>query len=506
MSNKSLDGIKKLSGEELTKARKIVLDSIGETDKKEERKTPRSLIPPLRDRDRQVPLNEVRGRQGGEKSFSLPGRKMLDGISSGPVKPVSKKFAITKEEALKGREGLGKGLGKEFQEKEKEAPVISAPTRPVVFKRSLANGIAQIEKAVGGEVGAKKHLPAMHIRALQAGVSKKIRSWSLPGGPAGVFSNKQKSKAEEIKKKELEEQKKEETGQKEAEAKARVEKEKEKIRIKEREEKIGQERKKQREQARERWFLEMKRKLLGLLSGFGKSFRLAGKIMAFSALFLVVAAVLFYLIFALLLLKFNLDNKISRQIASFMPVPAVITKIGFIGYYNYQNIMGELGKELNNRQELEQTARAVFIEKISLTKLARKYNVSLSGRQQGEAEKEINVRLAADKEANEVSYSRINKIKELVKAPQAGESFEKIGAKYGDEQGYVGGDNEFLQLKEGVRRLEPGQISDIIITDRGYYVVEKENEKFKYIFVKSATLDGYLSKMLNELKVWVLAK
>ena len=156
------------------------------------------------------------------------------------------------------------------------------------------------------------------------------------------------------------------------------------------------------------------------------------------------------------------------------------------------------------------TSKAVFIEKISLAKLARKYNISLIAREQEEVEKEINVRLAVDKEANRVSYSRINKIKELVEASQAdgqaSESFEKIGAKYGDEQGYVSQDNEFLQLTEEVRQLEASEISEIIITNRGYYIIKKEDKRLKYIFVKSVTLDGYLNKMLNELKVWVLAR
>jgi len=467
MPNKSLDGIKKLSGEELAKARKIVLDSIGETDKKEERKTLRSLIPPLRDRDRQA--------QGGEKNFSLPGRKMLDGISSNPVRSASKKVVITKNEALKG----------------KEASVISAPPapllrrpRPVAFKRSLANGIARIGEAARGEEGFRKQ------------ENKKAR--------------KQENKAEEEMRIKEERKRKEMEAQKKAEAKIRVEKEKEKIRIKKQKEKTRQKRKNQRRQARKRWLFEMKRKLSGLLGGFGRSFRLAGKIIAFSALFLVVLAILFYLIFASLLLKFNLDNQASRQIASFMPVPAVITKIGFIEYYSYQNIMSELKKELTNRSELEQAARAVFIEKISLAKLARKYNISLIAREQEEVEKEINERLAVDKEANRVSYSRINKIKELVEASQAdgqaSESFEKIGEKYGDEQGYVSQDNEFLQLTEEVRQLEASEISEIIITNRGYYIIKKEDKRLKYIFVKSVTLDGYLNKMLNELKVWVLAR
>jgi len=441
MPNKSLDGIKKLSGEELAKARKIVLDSIGETDKRKKRKE--------------------------EKNFPLPGRKMLDGISSGPAGLASKRIVIIKNEALKG----------------KEASVISAPPapllrrpRPVAFKRSLANGIARIGEAARGEEGFRK----------------------------------QENKAEEEMRIKEERKRKEMEAQKKAEAKIRVEKEKEKIRIKKQKEKTRQKRKNQRRQARKRWLFEMKRKLSGLLGGFGRSFRLAGKIIAFSALFLVVLAILFYLIFASLLLKFNLDNQASRQIANFLPVPAVITKIGFIEYYSYQNIMSELKKELTNQPELEQAARVVFIEKISLAKLARKYNISLIAREQEEVEKEINVRLAVDKEANRVSYSRINKIKELVEASQAdgqaSESFEKIGAKYGDEQGYVSQDNEFLQLTEEVRQLEASEISEIIITNRGYYIIKKEDKRLKYIFVKSVTLDGYLNKMLNELKVWVLAR
>lgn len=132
MPNKNLDGIKKLSGEELERARKIVLDSIGERDKRERKEKDIS-------------------------NFSLSGRKkMLDGISSGRVRSASKKIIIAKNEALKKKESLGKDLGVEYQKKEKEAPVILPSSRPVAFKRSLASGVAQIGKAAREEAEFKK--------------------------------------------------------------------------------------------------------------------------------------------------------------------------------------------------------------------------------------------------------------------------------------------------------------------------------------------------------------
>ncbi|MDD5294942.1 MAG: hypothetical protein PHP21_03435, partial [Patescibacteria group bacterium] len=366
MPNKSLDGIKKLSGEELARARKIVLDSIGETDKREKRKT---FQPPNLVRDRQAIRPEPKPRdRGEEKNFSSPVRKMLDGISSGSVKPAGKKIVITKNEVLKGKENLAQDLGAEDKKEEKSKPVIFVPSRPVAFKRSLASGIARIEKAAREEAGTGKRLPTMNIQALRTGRNKKTKSWSLPGGPTRVLSDKLKSWSEdrkikeEIKKERPEEREGEDIARKEAEAKARVEKEKEKIKIKEREEKIRRERKKRRKRARKIWFFETRKKLSGAFGGFGKGFRLAGKIIALATLFLVVSAILFYLIFALLLLKFNLDNKITRQIAGYIPVPAVVTKIGFIEYYDYQKTIEELKKELDNPSELDQAARALFIE------------------------------------------------------------------------------------------------------------------------------------------------
>ncbi|MDD5072033.1 MAG: hypothetical protein PHQ42_04870 [Patescibacteria group bacterium] len=452
MDNKSVDGIKKLSGEELEKARKIVLDSIGETDK----------------------------RKTGKKESGSPlfAGKRLDGISPGAARPAVKKDIAATEEKI-------------------AAP--SAPLQPAVIKKSLANGIAQIEKTAE-EAGAKGQKSALPASAVRERAGEKATDRPLPSERGeSPKQKKKKNKAEEKSKKKEEEKKKEikEEKKKEAAEKIKIEKEKTRREIRE-----IKERKKL---ARQIWLARKKKKLSKLMGKLWESFCLAGKILIFSFVFFVVSATLLYLVFSFLLLKFNLDNEISRRITIYAPVPAVVTKIGFVDYYDYKKIISELGQESSNREELEPAARKAFIEKISLERLLKKYGISFAGRQMEEVEEEINARLAADKKLNEISYSRINKIKELVEAPQTGESFEEIGEKYGDGQGYIGQDNEFLRLAEKVRRLESGQISEIIITDRGYYIVKKENERLKYIFVKSITLDEYLEKMLSELRVWVLA-
>jgi hypothetical protein len=452
MDNKSVDGIKKLSGEELERARKIVLDSIGETDKRKIKKK--------------------------EESSPLFAGKKLDGISSGAIRTAVKK---------------------DIAASQKETASPSEISRPAVIKKSLASGIAQIEKEFE-EIKAKEKKSASPASADRMRAGEKATAHPLVSTRGeSARKRKEKNKAgEELKKKEEGREKEiKEKKKKEADEKIRMKKEKEKIR---------REIKERKKLARQIWLARKKKKLSKLTSEFWVSFRLAGKILIFSSFYLIVSAVLFYLIFSFLLLKFNLDNEISRRITFYVPVPAVVTKIGFIDYYDYKKIIIELGQELNNRQELERAARAVFIEKISLEKLLKKYDISFAGRQTEEVEKEINARLAADKKLNEIPYSRMNKIKELVESPQTGESFEEIGNKYGDEQGYVDQNNEFLRLAEKVGRFESGQISDIIITDRGYYIVKKENERSKYIFVKSITFDEYFEKMFSELKIWVLAR
>ena len=75
MPNKNFDGIKKLSDEELKQSRKIILDYIGEKDKRDKR--------PIK--------NIIDNKSEKEPFFSFKKRKMLDSLSSGNKKIINMK-------------------------------------------------------------------------------------------------------------------------------------------------------------------------------------------------------------------------------------------------------------------------------------------------------------------------------------------------------------------------------------------------------------------------------
>jgi hypothetical protein len=55
--------------------------------------------------------------------------------------------------------------------------------------------------------------------------------------------------------------------------------------------------------------------------------------------------IILYSAFALLLTRFNIDNKAARFIAGYLPVPAIISSVGMIEYYNYKDLLKQSNME-----------------------------------------------------------------------------------------------------------------------------------------------------------------
>lgn len=62
-----------------------------------------------------------------------------------------------------------------------------------------------------------------------------------------------------------------------------------------------------------------------------------------AAIYIFLTAILLFIIFYSLLsgliIRFGIDNKITRGLSEFLPIPAAITKTGIIEYYTYKDAL-----------------------------------------------------------------------------------------------------------------------------------------------------------------------
>jgi len=269
------------------------------------------------------------------------------------------------------------------------------------------------------------------------------------------------------------------------------------------EEKIFEEEKKK--EIKKRRFKKIKHKVKNIKVHYEKiflNFRKNAKVL-FLKLFkifiiIIIFLVIFYLTFVFLVLKFKLDNKTTRFINKYLPVPAIISDFGLIDYYQYidtrKSYPGASSEEIKQK---------ILRDKI-IFYLAKKYNIQTSNKQ--DLIKQISNKILYDRDINAVGINRINKIKELM---MKNGNFIQIAVKYGDRQGKVDYKNYFEAAKrfgEEIKDLKIGDISDVLVINDGYYIVKRYQKKdvfaISYVFVKAKTLNKYLDEQLNSLKVW----
>lgn len=417
MPNKNLDGIRKISGQELERARRIILESIGEKDSSREKK---DIFSPV-----------------------LKKSKSMDGLSAASGSLITKKNPIKKKEENAQKK---KDVEKSFDLVEEKQNFLEKKNEKIEREKNNQKELRIVAEKKERELNKKKE-------------KEKLK-----------FIQEEKNRKEKEKAKKAKKIKKE-------------------VR---REVRIIQ------------W-----EKFKNIIK---ENWRKSVKIFVFSALFVGVATVIFYLIFCLLLLRFNVDSKITRQLSRYAPVPAVIAQEGWIEYYNYLSIINSLKNKYKNPLELQQAKRDKIIEQIALSGLTKRYGLNLDNKTSENIIREINLQLAIDKEKNKISISRIAKIKELIiksreaeAAGEQGENFEGIGKKYGDEQGYWVNDQGDSRFSDILGKLEVGEVSNIIVADDGYYIFARDENGFKYIFIKSMTFSKYLENLSAEIKIWILA-
>jgi len=205
----------------------------------------------------------------------------------------------------------------------------------------------------------------------------------------------------------------------------------------------------------------------------------------------IIIFFVFYLFFVSIVLKFQIDNKISRYISKFLIVPAYITNNGIIQYYDYKDNLKE-----------ESIINIAYND--IYKNLLKKYGLYTKNKINIE---EIKKRVIFDREINSVGINRIVKISQMIKNKN---EFTKIAGKYGDEQGITNIDcseNSF-DCDENIKNLKVGEISKIIYKEDGYYIYHYYDKNYddklnlSFVFVKGISFDEYMQKSIMDYKLW----
>ena len=482
--NKSIDGIKKLSKDEVKKARKILLDYIGEdsdnkNDNQEQKKS--------KNVDGLLGSINFKKRARREKKEKA---KMSGGTRGGDL-------GSKTENSKKEREVLKKELGfadKKKVIKEKTDENIGGAFLHMAEKSEKKKARNKIRQSV-----AMKNKEAQLEEERKMQVKKELENRKKLILEEETRKNKEARKTVKIK----------EEFEKERKHLAKVKKEEiEKRRIKKAESEIAA--KKKREKDKKERIKRIKKKYKLYKHRIHKKFvdaydevKLRNKKIAISILLLIVSSLLLYLIFVLSLIKFNPDNKVSRMIASYMPVPALVSPVGVVEYYDYidkKNIFVSKFENISNS-----SLNKIFALDFVLSDLVKRYGLNNAN---SDFREKVEERIMLDLKVNSVGIKRVGKIKNLI--DNSGD-FVQVSNKYGDRVDKIDFESEQSAVEkfgEKLLGLRIDQISDIVAHNDGYYIFKryKKNNMFSlsYVYVASVSLDEYLNEEAENLKIWSL--
>jgi parvulin-like peptidyl-prolyl isomerase len=260
-------------------------------------------------------------------------------------------------------------------------------------------------------------------------------------------------------------------------------------------------------------------------------------------------------------------------VTKIIPYPAAIVDYKPVSYFqwadnvntllNFYQKQNQVNPEIKfpNLIDTEKHAFNLIIDQLLLDELAKKYQVSITKeeitQQTNRVAKEIGNQTALEKQIknlydwdltkfqqeiikpiilkskinlalnyndvlNATALQEINYIAAKLKTAPA--LFEDLAKAYsqdlatanqGGDLGYISRDQTVPEFEKEAFTLEPGQISDIIITEFGFHLIKVEEKltddngqvtqvKVKHILVKGKSLDEYLNEMKNKTKIWQL--
>jgi hypothetical protein len=443
---KNIDGIKKLSKEELEKSRKIVLDSIGETQKLDKKNL-----------DKLTETTKSVDSLSAKKNLTILSKN--NSVATDFLRPQDSETkdninAKTKKE--KRIENNVKNKARDIDNKfENKISRVNPFKSTVVDKR-----IEEEEKSIKTKKENKKKEDAL----------KKIN-----------IENKKKLKI----------QKKEDKAEKRKRARERK-----KVKQKERKEKVS------------RIYNKINSALKGFANSFKVSFRviilmcLLGvvlSVMLYSALLIVVVEYKF---------DNKVLRKISEYlpIPAYVSRDGIIS---FYDYIDIKNkLINQYEEQDLLERAVKMTVLENIIVNNLADKF--KINFINSDDDILEKKNILSLLIMQDNTINQVGLSRINKIKALINeegdfvktANKYGDSQDKITISIKD--------NENLpEYFDKIKNMEIGEVSDVINDEAGYYIYrcfDKRNDNLylSYVYVKGKTLDEYIKETSSKYRLWSL--
>ena len=217
----------------------------------------------------------------------------------------------------------------------------------------------------------------------------------------------------------------------------------------------------------------------------------------YGALYLITFLIISYAIFCLLVLRFKISDNIVGEMVRILPVPAVITSQGIISYYDFRDITKDINYSYLNPAERKNS----FAKWIIIKNLSEKYGLPVNSSSEALA-------FVADEDFNQTGLFRIKKISELLKDVDSIEQLSKYADEYSDVI-YYNSENAAKKFGQAIFDLDIKQISDIIIRNNGYYIVQIIDNKegqlgIKYLFVEAETLGQYVNEESSEIKIFIL--
>lgn len=244
-------------------------------------------------------------------------------------------------------------------------------------------------------------------------------------------------------------------------------------------------------------------------SGQEKFLYILGKMISLLLILLLTCAFL-YTTFVFVVLRFDINNTSIRNISQYLFVPAFISKDGVVEYYKYQDYIKQLQLEQGtdiNQADID--AKLIFTKEFIFHKLLKSYRLQNTSYQQIDdtLKTTINNNLLMDMEINQVSLSRIKKVKELIKEKS---DFVRVSSKFGDKTGSIiinDKNKDKFSYYDTVKNIKKGDISNIILTDDGYYIFRlfektKDYLELNYVFIDGMNLDEFIEEEIEGYKLW----
>ena len=564
--DKSLDGIKKLSPEDIKKYRKIVLNYIGEKDTARAGEKPAAQgSAPLRKMDgiifnkisslRRQNSVELKKLSIGEGFLSGPSNPSAGGLTGKKEKPVRTNFldndrlkeAIRRQAEERRRikeEERQRQLKKEQVEKDQLEQAEKQEQEKIRLEEERVRQEKIKQKEIGRAEAVKKWEEKMRLKEREKEEKRrigeniklkkekvrqeKIRQMEIDKRERETAEKKRLEQAEiarreELKKAEIAEQvkcqaeeteKAEETKRWQEKIKLKELADEEKRRIKEnlrlekmkRQEEIKRIKRENKIKKRaEREKIRFKRRWAW--RKFKKNFNLEAaefySVIRRNIIYIISLAALVLAIIYLIFCIAALRFKIDNNLISqILNYLPVPAVITNQGVISYNDFQNIENKNYLGFNLSEK--KKYLASWLVRRRLIQKYGLPVSA-----PADDLAVKFVLDRDFNQVGLYRMEKISDLLKGQ---DSFEQLG-KYADEYNngvYYNLGQAGEKFGSAAGELAVDQISQIIPRADGYYILKRINDKdnllgIKYLFIKARTLDQHVAEKSEKIKAFVLA-